>query len=259
MSILFRSFAIAGALLALGGFARDASAQLLNGGFETFAATGGDRGVPTGGLSNWTIGFTSGSNVGYPAIITSTLANGSGFTANGTGIALSNPSNGGSTTITASPATGNFLAWENPNNACNCYLYQSIGGLTVGTTYMLSFYEAGAVWTGSTVATSDNWKVGWGTTAATSVASQTTSATVNTPIKGFSGWLQQQWTVTATATSMVLSFMANHPSGVAQPPFALLDGVSLTAVSTPEPASAILVASGMLGLAGLRRMARRRG
>lgn len=67
------------------------------------------------------------------------------------------------------------------------------------------------------------------------------------------GWTTQTFTYTAAATSEVLQFLSNGaPSG--QPPFALLDGVSLTA-AVPEPAMWALMVGGF----GLVGVAARRG
>ena len=72
--------------------------------------------------------------------------------------------------------------------------------------------------------------------------------------EGFSGWMQETMTFTATSTSETLSSLAiGTPSG--QPPFALLDGVTLSDV--PEPASWGLMVSGLVGLIGYMRWRRR--
>ena len=60
----------------------------------------------------------------------------------------------------------------------------------------------------------------------------------------------------ATASSMVLAFTATQ-SPLGQPPFARLDGVSITQ-QVPEPVSSALFLSSLAGLAGLRRLTRKR-
>lgn len=250
------------AVTAIASLAMPAAAQTVNnGGFTTFTASGSDFGISTGTLGGWSV-----VGGGYNGVITTTQANAAGgFTGNGTNITLANVNNNsGGPTITASSNGGNFLAWENAGNTCGCYIYQTITGLSSGQQYTITFQQAGAVWNGgASVQTSDNWKVGWATTAANSVLAanqQTSTAMINKASPnagwGFTGWLQQQITVTATATSMVLSFMANHPTGVSQPPFALLDGVTISSTAVPEPVSATLFLAGLGGLAALRRRRR---
>ena len=256
MMTLIRSLTVARLLatsfLALAGLAGAAhAASFSNGTFDTFSGTS-DRAVTNSNSGAWRVVNPASGPI---SVITPALANTSySSTPFGT-ITL-----GHNNTFTAAPGGGttqNFLAMENISNACGCYIYQTITGLVVNASYSVGFYQAGAVWSGSTLATTEFWKVGWGTTTTTSIASQTNSSTINTPVLGFSGWIPQQMQFVATATQMVLSFMANgSPTG--QPPFALLDGVTLTQVQSPEPASAALIISGLIGLIGMRRAARRR-
>jgi len=71
---------------------------------------------------------------------------------------------------------------------------------------------------------------------------------VNNVNHGFTGWMHQTFTYTATNTSELLSFLAvGTPNGV--PPFVLLDGVVVND-ATPEPGSLTLMLGG-LGLIGL--------
>ena len=78
-----------------------------------------------------------------------------------------------------------------------------------------------------------------------------TTPVANYAAHGFTGWMTQTFSFTATSTSETLSFLAQGaPDGL--PPTALLTGVSL---SVPEPASWSLV---MLGVAGLGVFARKR-
>lgn len=98
--------------------------------------------------------------------------------------------------------------------------------MTVGHTYQLSFYWAGAQQSGFTGATTDKWTASLG-------AQSFDTSVVALPSHGFTGWSQQTFTYTATSTSELLSFLATGtPSGV--PPFALLDGVSLVDTSVPS-------------------------
>jgi hypothetical protein len=113
----------------------------------------------------------------------------------------------------------------------------------VGDLYKLSFYWAGAQQYTFTGATTEGWQVTFG--------SQTdNTATVSTPSHGFSPWELQSFTFTASSTSQVLSFLSTGGPSSSIPPFALLDGVSLTQV--PEPGSWTLLLGGLGVLGGLR-------
>ena len=149
--------------------------------------------------------------------------------------------------LTYSPAGGNFLG------ADGAYLVgaitQNITGLTVGQKYDLSFYWAGAQQSGFSGETTENWTVKLGNQSFT-------TATVTDPSHGFTGWMQQTFTYTATSTSEILSFLATGtPSG--EPPFSLLDGVKLTAADVPEPSSTALFLGGLVLLVAATRLRRR--
>ena len=77
------------------------------------------------------------------------------------------------------------------------------------------------------------------------------TAVANNANHGFTGWKQEAVTFTAGSTSQLLSFLAvGTPNG--EPPFSLLDGVSMQAV--PEPGTLALVGLGVCMLAvGARR------
>jgi hypothetical protein len=71
------------------------------------------------------------------------------------------------------------------------------------------------------------------------------------PSHGFSGWSLDTMKFVADATSETLSFTAQGNLPV--PPFALLDGVSVTGV--PEPTAWAMM---IVGVAGIGALARRR-
>jgi hypothetical protein len=101
-------------------------------------------------------------------------------------------------------------------------LSQTINGLVIGQQYAVSFYQAGAQQQGYDGSTTDKWLVSLG-------GQQQSSSLINNPSHGFTGWQAQSLIFTATSTSEVLGFMSvGTPTGV--PPFALLDGVSMTAI-----------------------------
>ena len=131
------------------------------------------------------------------------------------------PNNGSNNGLPAtSPAGGNFIAMDGTYEVGA--VSQTINGLSVGQTYQLTFYFAGAQQESFTGTTTDTLTVSLG-----SQSLQTGTLTV--PSEGFSGWQQENLYFTATGTSEVLSFLAaGTPNG--EPPFALVGGVDLEPV-----------------------------
>jgi hypothetical protein len=99
---------------------------------------------------------------------------------------------------------------------------QSISGLTVGQTYVLTFYWAAAQQQGFTGATTEWWQVSLG-------AQTQNTGTFSLASGSFSGWMQQTMYFTATSGTETLSFLAGGtPSG--EPPFSLLTDIDMTVV-----------------------------
>lgn len=157
--------------------------------------------------------------------------------------------------VKASADGGNFFA-SDPAYGPGL-LYQTVNGLVVGDLYTLTFSYALGQQQNFQGANTDYWKFGLGTTLA-DLNQQTSALTIGQG--GFSGWYSMSTTFTATAATEMLGFLAATGTAGA-PPFMLLDGVSLNAVTkstasaVPEPASLSLLLGG-LALVGL--MARRR-
>jgi hypothetical protein len=223
-----------------------------NGSFSLTSIAGSDQfgtgyesgGTPVDTLTDWT---TSGYNFVFaPASGTTsgTSADNAGATGNSGNVKLWGPGDGSSNGLTNSPDGGNFIAADGAYEVAA--ISQTIVGLIPGSTATLTFYWAGAQQSGFNGPTTDQWEVSLG------------SQTQYTPVidlvsNGFSGWSKVTMTFTATSTSEVLSFLAiGTPSGV--PPFALLDGVSLSDI--PEPASWVLMVSSLAGLVGYMRWRR---
>lgn len=207
-----------------------------NGGFGINGGSG-ELGYNTT-AAGWT---TTGYNFLY------TSANSAMAGANGQygPVALWGPGNGQNNGFMASPDGGAFVAADGNFDALP--ISQTVNGLTVGGNYVLSFYWAGAQQAGFGGAASDSWQVSLG------------AQTLNTPVannasQGFTGWMPQTMDFTASSSSETLSFLAmGRPGG--QPPFLLLDGVSLT--SAPDTASTALL--GSVSVLALLAAARLRG
>jgi hypothetical protein len=171
----------------------------------------------------------------------------SGVTGQYGSLSLWDLSNGGVGTVTASPDGGNFIG-QDSGGFQSQPLQQTINGLTAGQQYDVKFYWAGAQQTGFYGPTYDSWNV--------SLGSQTLSTnTINLPSQGFNGWYAASLTFTASSSSEVLSFLASGGTGPV-PPFALLDGVSLTAVPELSTWAMMLAGFAGLGFVGYRRRAR---
>jgi hypothetical protein len=197
--------------------------------------------APTETLNGW----TSAGGYNFVFLPTSTVATGVDG-ALSLWSPVSTPAASANGFTNAGPTGGNFIGGDSVYG--QAAITQTISGLTVGQGYQLSFAWAGAQQSGFTAVngTTEFWSV--------SLGSQTyNTPTISVPNEGFSGWMNQTFFYTATATSETLSFFATGtPSGV--PPFALFTNVSL---QVPEPASTAIMVTGILGLIAFGR--RRRG
>jgi hypothetical protein len=149
-----------------------------------------------------------------------------------------------------SPNGGNFVGLDGDPSA-NGPLDQTIMGLTLGQTYELTFDWAGIELSNRTGYDSIQL------TGSLGGDPFATSVYLNTAPAGqpgsFSGWMTANFTFTANSTSELLSFLAVGTPAANLPPFALLDGVSLTAVPEPSTWAMMLVGFGGLGYAAFRR------
>ena len=248
------------ALLAL---ASPAQADLItNGGFEQYQYGSSSALLTNTDMTGW------GTNSGWTFVVPPGQA-GAGFaaldygyegigpdfqlwTATGAG----NTGNGGPDVITPSPDGGNFVASDGNYQIGN--IYQTVHGLVVGNSYTLSFYAGlGQQYLDSGANTAD-WKVTLGGGAAQ-------YANFSDPSHGFSGWVKETMTFTATSTVELLSFLAQG-GPASDPPFLFLDGVHLdpTVVTpptppspppsaTPLPAALFFVAPALAGVFGFSR------
>jgi hypothetical protein len=149
-----------------------------------------------------------------------------------------------------SPNGGSFMGLDG-DPAANGPLDQTITGLTSGVTYKLSFDWAGIELFNRTGYDSIQL------TGSLGGDPFATSVYLNTAPAGqpgsFSGWMTANFTFTANSSTELLSFLAVGTPAANLPPFALLDGVSLTAVPEPSTWAMMLVGFGGLGYAAFRR------
>jgi len=160
-----------------------------------------------------------------------------------------------------------------------------LSGLTVGQTYTLSFYQAGSQQRGfaNGLNTTEQWIVSLGTSGmsfcngcgaadayygghdstysnADPTASVVATPLMTTPSGGMTDWNFVSVSLTADATSDLLSFLAWGDNGntVNLPPMVFLTGVNSAAgLATPEPGSVILFATVALGVGMAFRRRRR--
>jgi PEP-CTERM motif len=170
------------------------------------------------------------------------------------------------------PPGGNFIQMDgNPSyeNSFN----QVLTGLTAGTDYSLSFWQAAGQQTGFSGATTEQWKVFLGTgtfsvncgtnpcTVSTSGdMTEDDSAVMDTPSKGVHAWELETMHFVATASSETLSFLAwgDNGSTTNLPPTVFLAGVNSPSL-VPEPSTWAMMVMGFVGLGfmGRRRMMKR--
>lgn len=207
---------------------------IVNGGFETTTMSAASQ-INTTNVTGW-------STTGYNFLFFPGTATKSGSLSTQYGALILSgtlPSGASNGFPATSPNGGNFVGADGDFQVAA--ITQTVTGLTPGIRYAVSFLWGAAQQKGYTPATAEQWKVSLGN-------EMHSTPVINNPSQGFSGWFAQSLTYTATSTSQVLSFLAaGTPSGA--PPFALLDGVSITAVA--EPASWMTLVVAMLSIIGL--------
>jgi hypothetical protein len=169
-----------------------------------------------------------------------------------------------SANVTTSPDGGNFVAFDgDPTPGARQTMSQTISGLTVGGTYILTFSWGATQYqfiNGSSFNCSGCWTGATTNEMVVSLGGETQdTATVNVASKGFTGWMPESMTFTATSASEMLVFLSEGgPTSL--PPVALLDGVSLTGDvpgAAPEPGTWAMMGIGFAGL-GFAAYRRRR-
>lgn len=216
-----------------------ASNLVTNGDFEVLTNGAGQLGFNTN-ATGW-------NTTGYNFVFNANTADTTGASGYYGGLTLWGPNNGSTNGFGNSPTGGNFLAadgayWTEP-------VQQTITGLNAGQKYTVAFDWAAAQQHGYDGPQTEQWAVSLGNeTHSTAVYSNTSH--------GFSGWMHESYTFTATSSSEVLSFLAvGTPTGV--PPFSLLDGVTMVA-AVPEPETWALMLCGLGLIGGMQRRRRNR-
>jgi hypothetical protein len=173
------------------------------------------------------------------------------------------------------PPGGNFIQMDgNPEfeNSFN----QVINGLTVGTSYTLSFWQAAGQQQGFTGDTTEQWKVflaapggGFSVNCSSNPCTVDTigdiqeqdSTLMNTPSEGVHPWELVNMAFVASATSETLSFLAWGDNGNTTnlPPTVFLAGVNSPSL-VPEPSTWAMMIMGFVGLGfmGRRRLLAKR-
>jgi hypothetical protein len=236
-----RLLALSVCVFGLANAAHAATDLVTNGGFETTTNGNGQLNYNTV-AAGWTE-----INDGYSFVFAPGTADTTGAVGQFGRVWLWGPGehDGVQNGLTTSPDGGNFVALSGNYNTQP--LQQTITGLVAGKSYDVSFYYAGAQQYGYNGATTDQLGV--------SLGGQTQDTQVLHDVNhGFTGWMHETMVFTATGSSEVLSFLANS-TPVGTPPYALLDGVSVTAV--PEPATWAMMILGVGGIGGLARLRRR--
>jgi hypothetical protein len=259
--------AFAGDLVTNGSFEDNFGAGQFN---QTLPGSAGGQNASAPGTtaSGWTV---TGINASYPAGYAFIFSNTNSFTTTDASVGpasqYGNP--GGPATLPlwggsadASPEGNAFYGVDSTYHPSS--LGQTIGGLTVGDQYTLSFEYAAAqqyLYNGNTT---DTWVV--------TLGGQTivTTPTIDLPSNGFSGWMTETVTFTYDGVGPdpnLLSFVdygmggcnsnfmgcaINDPGASGAPPFSLLDSVSLTAAPEPSTWAMMLIGFAGLSYAGLR-------
>lgn len=210
---------------------------LVNGSFSQSTNGTGQLGYNTD-VTGWT-----DNNNGYNFLFSPSTVSTTGSQGAYNMVALWGPGNGSNNGLGASPDGGNFVGLDGAFGVGS--LSQLVTGLTIGRAVNVSFYFAGAQQYNYDGVTTESLAVSLG-----GVTQNT--ATVTNASHGFTGWQKYTMTFVPTSTSATLSFLAaGTPNG--EPPFSLLDGVTVTNAPAPEPNSLLLLATGLMGTAGLVR------
>jgi hypothetical protein len=229
--------------MALGGVAKADLNLVTNGGFEQTTLTASGQ-INTSNVTGWSSPYDPVyyNFIYFPGQATTAGVGAVDTDGSNAHVWLYGPGN--SSTFPLSPNGGNFLAADADPNYSGA-VTQTVGGLTPGQTYDLSFYWGGAQYTTRTGATTESWQVSLG-------GDTQSTGVVDNASQSFTGWQQANMQFKATSASEVLSFLAvGTPNG--EPPVAVLDGVSLVAAPEPGYSAIAVFGAGIVIFAARRR------
>ncbi len=238
----FLAFLASAALVASPAFAN----SFQNGGFENLTNGTGQLDYP--GFTHatgWQV--SGGDGNGYIFAFAPGSGDTSGSVGQYGGLSMWGTNNGGNSVLPAtSPSGGNFLAMDGAYKVQS--LDQVITGLTIGKTYSVGFDYGFAQQAGFDGPTEQNVSVSFAGVTHNAEATNYSLGSHN-----FSGWFHTSVDFVATSATDTLSFLAYGDKPV--PPFALLDGVTFTPDTVPEPATwaMLLTGFGAVGFAARRR------
>jgi hypothetical protein len=276
------------AVLALAGFATAAQAGpnlVTNGTFDNFNSALNTGACANGGsataanmaqltncdLPGWQSSGTAPNN-NYSFVLGAPYTQGTNFTTTSGGVlSLYGPAEASGSKIPASPAGSNFLAVDGAYQSA--YTYQQVPTV-LGTLYTVTFWMSAGQQTGFSCVgdptghntCTNTWQVGLGTSVGTGASVTPTPITLLSTAPGTgqgwvgaggTNWVEEEVTLMANAANDLLWFFAVGTPGSTQPPFSLLDGVTMSQ-TVPEPPAYGMLMVGLLGLLGARRAWRMR-
>ncbi len=225
---------------------------IINGGFEQTTLASSAQ-FTDNQVTGWTNAKTAGyTNVGYNFLIKPGTADTTGYTSlfknhdtlwgPGNGVGSANYSNNGLTG--SSPTGGNYILADGGSSYAGA-ISQTVSGLTAGTAYQLTFDWATGQFSGYSGITKETWDVTFG-------GVMQSTETVTTASHGSTPWHTATMNFVASSSQQLLSFLADGtPNG--EPPTLLLDNVSLKASNVPEPASMVMLATGLAAIGFVKR------
>lgn len=154
-----------------------------------------------------------------------------------------------------SPNGGNFVALD-ADPSIGSTIFTSVGGLTVGQRYTLSFFWAASELQSRTGAT--NEQIQAQITNGATVDLNYLSASVNTASQGFTidpatnNWFKVTLTFAASSATETLTFLGKSTS-TGLPPMVLIDGVQINAVPEPTTLTMLGLGSALILGAAVRR------